>query len=332
MGRHEKRCRGLYSYLKTTRSHPIRVLAVNLVVVLCCVVLLLSNEALYNGEMATMMRSNKRRIKEPETEFERMYKHVLIRDCAPSMPAYGGGVALTQVGQSHLTYFTFTPVGESPLERVEIESVVKVMASFNRPGLLLNIGSTEGHDSFPILSMQHKHSVIQVESTTDNVDKLCRTALLNGLNNHERFTLVLADFSDKSSQVHTTKPTKYTGKTAVKAWEEVKHTIIGDEFLEIGQFRPDVINIDTLQGDEIKVLIGLRRYLRYGTPLVIVKNGDKLGMNSRAIHQIMVRELAYTAFQNIEIVDIDGKLGVSGRVVHDSGLSTYQPVYYYWKA
>ncbi len=278
-------------------------------------------------------------------EFEHAYGHVLQRDCAASMPLSSGSITSTQVGTSSLNYLTYMPTGRTPVKRVRMEGPVRVMMSFNRSALLLDVGANVGRISFPTLAMPQRHRVISVEPVKNTMQWLCRTATLNGYNHHPRLMLVNAAFSSSDTEMEIYIPKRAdnaaisraasTSQIGGSSRREVIHTVAGDRFLELSGLRPNVIKIDT-QGHEMQVLRGLRRYLRDARPLVIAESDPRLmsdsGVSPKDVYRLMVRELGYTPFYSVRLVEIDGKLTVRGAVMHEAEYPTARPRdIYYWK-
>ncbi len=326
--------------LKSTRLHPLRALSLSLVALFF--VALLCTRPVFDS----LAHDASTQPAYVNREFERAYGHVLQRDCASSMPLSSGSITSTQVGTSALSYLTYMPTGRTPLKRVRLEGPVRVMMSFNRSALLLDVGANVGRISFPTLAMPQRHRVISVEPVKNTVRWLCRTATLNGYNHHPRLTLVNAAFSSSDATMEIFIP-KRADNAAISrvastshigggSRREVIHTVAGDRFLELGGLRPDVIKVDT-QGHELQVLRGLRRYLRDARPLVIAESDPQLmsdsGVNPKDVYRLMVRELGYTPFYSVRLVEIDGKLTVRGTVMHEAEYPTARPRdIYYWKA
>lgn len=274
------------------------------------------------------------------------YDAVIVKDCAARLPS-GGVTTATKVKAVKVEYLSWMFDAESAFKSLRAYPPVRVMHAFKRPAVLLDVGANVGKISFPTLAMPQKHTVIAVEPVKKNMDILCKTADLNHHTTNPKLILVQGALSDADSTFQIYVPEgrednsaissdAATANVHVPSHAETIRTISGDNFLNTMGLEPDVIKID-VQGHELAVLKGLRRYLGSATKkvLVIAESDPKLmkksGVDPNDIYDLMVKELGYSAYYHLEVEDVAGTLQGTGEVMEEDvyPTRTVRDIYYY---
>lgn len=265
----------------------------------------------------------------PRLGLESQYSHVLVKDCLSRL-AVGGVTTRTEVRGAGVSYISWSPNQRTSLRRLRTYPPVQIMKKFKRPAVLLDVGANIGKIAFPTMSLYEPHTVIAVEPVRTNVDRLCMTANLNGWLKHPGLVLVEAAMSDSDSSVKIYVPDGREDNSALSSTASIANvhvsqhvekiqTIAGDKFLEVSDFHPDVIKIDT-QGHELHVLRGLRKYLAKAERTLVIAESDpklmkKSGIDPKDIYKLMVTDLGYTPYYSVNATVVDDVLRVSGEEI-----------------
>lgn len=265
-------------------------------------------------------------------KFERSYSHVLVNDCIERTPKIGGKTYEAVVNGVGVSFVSWTENASVTRTREVLRTfdTVRIMAKFDRPATLLDVGANVGKVSFPVMSMAETHTVVAIEPVKKNMDHLCMTANLNGWLGHPGLILIQAAMSDRSGDMKIYVPEGREDNAALDEnaatanvrnpnYEEVVHIIDGDSLLQEGGFEPDVIKID-VQGHEIHVLRGLQRYLIRAKNVVVIAESDpklmkESGVNPMDIYELMVTQLGYTPYLTANVTVSNGVLKVEGTIL-----------------
>lgn len=272
----------------------------------------------------------------------RSYASSVVTDCVHRTPETEGRTFETNVRGVGVSFVSWTQNATYDKDHVllRVHEAVRLMSKLRRAGTLLDVGANIGKVTFPVLAMHQMHSVVAVEPVSTNVNMLCMTANLNGWLGNAGLTLLEAAMSDAEGELEIFVPEGREDNAALsseaatanvhehKHGEQVK-VLVGDNVLQDGGFKPDLIKIDT-QGHELHVLKGLKGYLKKAAPesvLVMAESDPKLmalsGVDPKEIYQLMTVELGYASYCRPTIDVVDGtRFQVSGTAL---SRETYPP-------
>lgn len=264
----------------------------------------------------------------------RSYAPVLVSNCEHRIPESLGRTFETNVRGVGVSFVSWTrnDTFDKYTVVLHVHEAVRLMSKFQRPATLLDVGANVGKVTFPVLAMKQVHSVIAVEPVSTNVNMLCMTANLNGWVGYPGFIILHAAMSDAEGDTVIYVPEGREDNAALSSeaatanvhkgkHREAVRTLVVDDVLRDGAFKPDLIKIDT-QGHELHVLRGMRRYLASAEPkqvLVMAESDPKLMASSSVdpadIYDLMTVELGYSSYCNPVIEVVDNGLEVHGEVL-----------------
>lgn len=175
----------------------------------------------------------------------------------------------------------------------KVHPLLKIMALFEKPVVYLDIGAHRGQMSVPnVLCGKAEHRVIAVDPITSNYESVLRGFEANIRNlspdviasARARFTVVHAALGNSTGSTQIYFPKHRTDNAALSkqasrvafptngTWETVK-VEKGDDIIEKIGVNPTVIKID-VQGAEIPVLQGLKKYLSSATDIIVIAEND----------------------------------------------------------
>lgn len=163
------------------------------------------------------------------------------------------------------------------------------MMIFHRPAVLLDVGVKRGASSLPVLQLHPQHTLIAVEPVNENLDALCCSALRVTADKRNRFHLVHTALIEKPTNAewiyipsgregHAALSAKVAASSHRHATQAFTVTVRGDALLAVLNIQSDIINVSTLSS-ELRVLIGLRGYLKKARHVLVIVSSNQHWLN-----------------------------------------------------